>query len=371
MRTLQKTLLVIILAIGSVDFLSQLADYQHISFWLYIFAFIIGSMVTGFLMHYYSHISIIALALCLIGVIQGGYLLNPSPKIYLYFRAIHGLLLSTILTTVVSWLCNLVEKENFLSLCKFFVPVPLFALFVLPLHQAITPMAAFHWVLFVLMFSYFFIGVLCLLLMDYLSELNKRVSTITYNKVTEILSTPTLYYYYIAVLVCGYTFATLSLLILKTEIYSIESSQLNLLGVLLISLTLTFLTKLGGIGQHLGDMKSILMGLLLMAFGLGLLPLIKESTLLFVPMILWGLSLGILLPSILGGLSLHVTPSKQGFIIGILHFLLLIGYSVGVAITLQLNSHLYYPHFINSLLIISTSIFFIRKIHQQAESYKM
>ncbi len=385
MKTFQKSILMVIITVVFLDLFTQLTNQQQLitlmsktvkidemAFGVYPIAFLVGCLFSGYFINYFFHFSLISVSLFLLGLCQGGYMIISSYKSFLYLKMVHGFLVALVLTISLTYLINLIEKEKFESeICRYFISIPIFILLLFSFNTGFLEKFEVQWTLFILMFSFIFVSILSLLLMEYLTEINIKITHQPKKQYNNSLIMPGVVYRYLTVIISGFTIGTLFQTFINSQMFPLKFSSPLLISTFLIVLTLTLSTKLGTITNEIGEIKTMLISLLLMSFGLSLLPLLTQSVLLVVNISLFGLAYGLLIPCIWGGIKENVISSTSGLVIGLINGLHLIGYILGWIFTKSIYHQHYSPYLFNSFIIISACIFLISKIHQQAISSKL
>ncbi|SCY27063.1 MFS transporter [Alkaliphilus peptidifermentans] len=382
MKALQRSLLALIISIVLLDLFLQFidmsvfislfpADMPHYTLYIWGFplAFIIGCFIFGYFSYYNINIKWVCIALFMIGICYGVYTVSKSSQTLIYIRLLHGVLLSFVLITSTTIMDTLVKlKEIRKVICQFGVFFTVPAIILTSFSGRLSNLLSTYWSFYTLMFSFIFAATLIILLINYFHFSYKKEQQPSIIQFLYIMKDPGVLYGFLTVTISSFTLGVLNNQLLINNQLRNFPSPMFLLNIFLLSLTIAFITKLSTISDYVGIYKGSLAGLLLIAFALSSFPLVENSTLAFLPIIILGISYGIIIPTTYGGLR-EINNSFSGIIYGIFYGLNLIGSLTGYFISNTSNNYFLSPLLFTCLLIISCCIPFIRKIHYISSDY--
>lgn len=381
MKALQKNLLAIAAAVILLDLFLQLSDLSlftlslmegassTISQWSFPIAFIFGSLLAGLLCKRSTKVYWISLSFYLLSLCFGGYILTKSLKTYMYLNIFHGVLASYSLVMILNLMLNLTNKEHIRrDICGLglFITIPFIIL--LALRNQLASLLGTHWGILGMIFAYSFTGTLIILLTGYLNIDNKKTEPVSLNKMYYGIYPMISSYPLLGLLIGIFTLGFIYRRVFQNPSYG-GMSSITLINILVFSTSVILITKIGALADIIGDIKGILIGLLLLAFSLSLFPLVEGVPLLIIPMILCGAAYGILIPSISGYFWNLLMESHSAMLIGIYLIFTYLAGLLGFWAANAVNNEFYSPYLFNCLIIISICIPYIRRIHQEASSY--
>ncbi|KAB3530459.1 hypothetical protein [Alkaliphilus serpentinus] len=326
--------LIFILALGVGSFLAGLLLLKLKPLWL---------MVGGFLCAFLS---------------LGGYTYAVELNQLITLRVLHGVALSLAFTS--SLYCLFSSFQDFIGLL--YKALIVASIFLIPVRESIIEGNS-QWLIFISIFVTVFTGTLVAILSRYINnhmETSKiKTSIAQTSNISNILNG-----------FLGSIIASLTLGVFLYTFNNLSISQQSLTGLpfylFLFTMLISFSSEIAYISKYIGDAKSLCIGMLLLALNLSLITILKETSFIIIPVIFSAVAFSIILSTSFycisntgyKGISLYL-----GLLLALFFMSLLAGYKVA-----EYNyNEVYSPLIVSSIIIISASILFIRRIHQGSQ----
>jgi hypothetical protein len=230
-----------------------------------------------------------------------------------------------------------------------------------------------QWYYLISVFLYFFTGTLMLLLFEYLKDAGKMKSKITSFDYSYAVKSPKISVSFITIFLTALAVGTLAYwtVVAARKQESLYLSSHLLLSTMLFSICLVFASKLTLLSGIIGYINVFTSGLLLAAFSLCTIAILDGYLLLHLPYVLFGIASGMLISSCYLSLKEITSYPVDDVAFGIFHSSLVSGAIAGIMLSSLITSYRYSPVIFVSLIILSSSIFYIRHIQQSGRSYSI
>ncbi|KAB3531625.1 MFS transporter [Alkaliphilus pronyensis] len=382
MKTLQKCLLSLVLAIAFLDLYLQFTGLQTINslypqailnHLLYALAFPLSFVIGCLFTTVFSRVKfyMVSIALFLIGLCYGGYTITEDFQGIIYLRLIHGVLLSFVLVSTTIYLFDLISTKNIrksISYYGLFFTIP--ALAIITFSPNLSNLLGDYWSFYISMFLMIFIATLSILLIDYLVYPLRKTYKRIPSDIISTLKSPGVFYSYLAITISSFSLGILNHQLITINDFNNKPSTILLIAVFMLSVTLVLITKLATIADYIGIFKGILSSLLLLAFAFSSFPLVENTYFVFIPIILVGISYGSIVITTLGKLK-EVAEGYIGLMFSLYYILIVSSSLTGYAMSSTSRGSYYNisPLLFACVLIISLCIPLIRLIHHYASDY--
>lgn len=329
---------------------------------VFILALAIGSLVAGILLYKLNPIWLIISGLFFTVASLGGYTLANELNQLFMLRVFHGGALSLILTSSLYSIYVMTTREAFIESTILLGKVIIGAsILLIPLKEFVVRVSGHQWLIFISIFVTVFTATLVTLLSKYayfyIRNIRVKTDTKTNSNIVNILNA----------LLGG----TISALTLGIFIYTFDDMQLSNLSLsegvvfymFFFSMLVIFSSKIIHITKYIGSAKALCSGLLLLALNISLITIFQQSALLLIPIALAAIAFSLIISAsfyCISEIGFNRIKLSMGFFMGVMFFGFLIGYTMAE----YNNGEAYSPLILNSIVLISSSILFIRRIHQ-------
>lgn len=384
MKLLQKSLLILIISLVFFDLLSQLSNLLQlfseatvdvtvlVSRLTFPIAFSIGCLVANYNLFRQSKLVSIIFGCYFISLIIGSYLYVVDTNILSALRFIHGYFLALVFSKTFSMLNYLIPRISFKdSLRKYGLFLSAATIMLLTTSSLITEFFGIQWFYLISMFLYFFTGTLMLLLFEYFKDTGKVKSKITSFDYRFVIKSSKIAVNFITIFLTTLAVGTLTYwtIVVAPKQESLYLSSHLLLSTMLFSICIVFASKLSLISGIIGYIKVYTSGFLLIALSLCTIAILDGYVFLHLPYILFGIGTGILISSCYQSLKEVTSYPVDDVAFGIFHSSMVSGTVAGIMLSSSITSYRHSPIIFVSLIIISSSIFYIRHIQQRDRSF--
>lgn len=384
MKLLQKSLLILIISLVFFDLLSQLSSLLQlfseasitvaalVSRLSFPIAFSLGCLIANYNLFKQSKLVSIIFSCYFIALIIGSYLYISDLKILSGLRFIHGYFLSLTFCKAFSMLNFLTPRIIFKdSLRRYGMFLSAATIMLLTTSSLITEFFGIKWFYIISMFLYFFTGTVMLLLFEYLKDIGRVKSKITSFDYKLVVKSPKISINFITIFLTALAIGALTYwsAVVAPNQQSLYFSSHVLLSTMIFSVCIVFATKLSLLSHVIGYIKVYTAGFLLIALSLSSIVILDGYIFLHIPYMLFGIGIGILINSCYQSLKEVTNYPVDDIAFGIFHSSMSIGTIAGIMLSSLITSYHQSPIIFICLIIISSSIFYIRQIHQKDRGF--